>query len=293
MRIVFAGCRNAGYECLKYLIEQGEEIVAVLTSYDLDENPRWSKSVGELANKHKLPIITEYEGLKYEHKLKGDVLFSVYYHKKFSKDFLSNFKMAINFHGGKLPEYKGAFSNIYSILHNEKTTASTAHFMETELDGGDIIDEEEVPIDENEIGSSLYFKISDATIIVFKRIYERLKTNGILSHKPIGESHTYKRILPNNGNIDWSKSAKEVCTFIRALNFRPLQPAKSYLKGEEYHFYTAKIVDFDYEAEPGQFCEGTEKGEIVIKTGKGCIYAENIEKKGETGFSLTLGDKFE
>jgi methionyl-tRNA formyltransferase len=52
----------------------------------------------------------------------------------------------INVHSAPLPRYQGMMPNFWAMLHGEKETAVTVHYMIDKLDAGDIILQERVPI---------------------------------------------------------------------------------------------------------------------------------------------------
>jgi methionyl-tRNA formyltransferase len=62
-------------------------------------------------------------------------------------------KLAVNFHAGKLPEYRGAHTAVWAILNGEPSVTVTAHEIAEEIDAGRIILEEEVPVDPEKIMS--------------------------------------------------------------------------------------------------------------------------------------------
>ncbi len=68
-------------------------------------------------------------------------------------------KGVINFHAGYLPKYRGINPLFWSMLHGEKKTAISIHFINESIDDGDIISQQEVPIDPKDSLDSMYKKI--------------------------------------------------------------------------------------------------------------------------------------
>ncbi|MCG8606224.1 hypothetical protein MJD09_14715 [bacterium] len=60
----------------------------------------------------------------------------------------------INFHGARLPSYRGAANYFWVLVNNEKSTQSTLHFVEEKLDRGEVISES--PPVSIERGSSVF-----------------------------------------------------------------------------------------------------------------------------------------
>jgi methionyl-tRNA formyltransferase len=53
---------------------------------------------------------------------------------------------ALNIHGSMLPRYRGRAPVNWAILHGEKETGATLHYMSARADAGDIVDQLAVPI---------------------------------------------------------------------------------------------------------------------------------------------------
>jgi len=225
-------------------------------------------------------------------------MFSVYYDKKIAPEVLRLSKININFHAGRLPEYRGCFSSVWSIINDEKKTASTAHIMEESVDTGDIVGVKEVEIKPDDTGKELYFRVTEATTQLFKEIHESLK-KGKLKREPQPKGgHYYPRALPFDGIINWSESATFIHNFIRAIYFPPYLPAKTYFRGEGIYIYESSIAKGDYAGfEPGQICDIDDKG-IIVETKKGGILIEKvqIDKKDASirdfvrGYGVKIGD---
>ena len=157
------GSKNEGYECLQYLLEQGHEVLAVVTVPDPPKHLCWYKLVRELAVERKLPIFIPQKMKDPQFReamlhLRPKAIFSVNFDKIIPKEILDLAQYNINFHGGILPQYKGCLSGAWSIINNEKETAVTAHIMEPTIDTGEIVGEKRVTITAEDTGRILYDK---------------------------------------------------------------------------------------------------------------------------------------
>lgn len=247
MKILFSGYRVAGYECLKYLLEQNEDIVGVLTRDD-DKDPTKidpDKSVMELAKLNGLKIFEptdKEELLAWVNEIKPDVHLSAFYSNMVPPEVIKAIPFNINIHGGKLPEYKGCFSPIWAILNGEKITEVTLQLMGSEIDSGEIIKSVRLTIGENETGGELYYRITDTVIKLFIEIYNKIKNGENIITKPQPEGgNYYKRGLPNNGYLSLYTPAKKAYNFIRALDFPPLEPAHTTIGGKKIYLYAKKV----------------------------------------------------
>jgi folate-dependent phosphoribosylglycinamide formyltransferase PurN len=80
--------------------------------------------------------------------------------RKLKKDVFSQARLAaINLHSGILPFYRGADSEFWALCNNEPhMVGATVHFISEELDAGDIILQERLPVKPSDIYRSLRMK---------------------------------------------------------------------------------------------------------------------------------------
>ena len=72
-------------------------------------------------------------------EFKPDLLLSAYFPFKIPNDILAVPKLGgYNFHGGLLPQYRGALSSVHVILNGEKESGASCHLMTDRFDEGDV-----------------------------------------------------------------------------------------------------------------------------------------------------------
>lgn len=86
----------------------------------------------------------------------ADVLLSVQYDRIISPDTLSRYRLALNIHNAKLPEYCGFNTLEWAIANGERTYTSTMHHMIEQVDAGPIAYEAMILIHRGECWQSLY-----------------------------------------------------------------------------------------------------------------------------------------
>ena len=80
-----------------------------------------------------------------------DFLFSFYYRQMLSPAVLAIARRgAFNMHGSLLPKYRGRVPVNWAIIHGERETGATLHEMVAKPDAGRIVDQEAVPIGDND-----------------------------------------------------------------------------------------------------------------------------------------------
>ncbi len=93
--------------------------------------------------------------------LKPDLILSVANSQILKKQILEiPGKGAINVHGSLLPKYRGILAAFWVLVNNEKETGVTVHYMNPEIDNGEIIVQQKIGISAKDSIHSLYRKIS-------------------------------------------------------------------------------------------------------------------------------------
>ncbi len=110
-------------------------------------------SIAELAKRKRMPLyspqnINSPDFLRcLRNELKPDILVSIAASQILKKEILSiPTKCCINVHSAPLPRYRGMMPNFWALLNGEKSTAVSVHYIVEELDDGDILIQEPVPI---------------------------------------------------------------------------------------------------------------------------------------------------
>jgi methionyl-tRNA formyltransferase len=136
-------------------------------------------------------------------------------------------------HGSLLPKFRGRAPLNWAILKGETETGVTLHEMVEKPDAGRIVDQQAVPIGADETAVEVFHKMTDAAEQVLCRSLKGLvagKTN--LRPNDLSKGSYYGRRRPEDGRIDWAKSAKEIHDLVRAV--APPFPG-AYAEGMKVH----------------------------------------------------------
>jgi len=79
-------------------------------------------------------------------EIRPTIALSFYCLQKFSQELLAIFNYTVNYHNGLLPEYGGRNATAWSLYQGEKETGFTFHCMTDELDAGNILLQEKIPV---------------------------------------------------------------------------------------------------------------------------------------------------
>ena len=121
-------------------------------------------SVAGVARRYDVPVLKtdDVNSPEYLERLRGlgvDLLVSVAAPEIFRAELLSYPSHGcINVHNSLLPRYQGMLPSFWALANGEKVTGTTVHFMNEQIDGGDIILQEEVPIEEGDTLHSLVYR---------------------------------------------------------------------------------------------------------------------------------------
>jgi methionyl-tRNA formyltransferase/LmbE family N-acetylglucosaminyl deacetylase len=125
----------------------------------------------------------------------------------------------IGFHTAILPGRRGCSPVIWAIADGLSETGVTMFYMNEGIDTGDIIATKKFPINPDDQALDVLRKADSATISLLGDHLDKL-LDGTAPRTKFDKSmctYTRKRTAAD-GEIDWSKPAKDICNLIRALS---------------------------------------------------------------------------
>lgn len=224
MSVVVLGYHEMGVMGLGTLIARGVPVAAVFTYEDDPKENCWFRSVAELARSHGIPTYTttrinDPEWVEKIRSLSPDVIFSFYYRHIVKKAIREIPRFGcVNLHGSLLPRYRGRSPVNWQVLNGETESGVTLHHMVARADAGDVVGRERVEVGPDDTALDLYRKLLDAG----RRLLLR-HLDGILSGTAPREVQDESQATvfggrkPEDGRIDWRRSAKEIHDLVRAV----------------------------------------------------------------------------
>lgn len=224
MSVVVMANSKMGCMGLGVLIERKVPISAVFTYEDDPREDAWFGSVKQLALAARLPtFLTEDvnapEWVERIREMKPDVIFSFYYRHMIKRPIREIPRFGcVNLHGSLLPKYRGRCPINWQLVHGEKESGVTLHYIVREADAGDIIDQERVEIGPEDTAKDLYEHLLVAGETALRR-----NLNGILTGTaprkpqipPLPAAFGGRK--PDDGRLDWTRSAQELHNLVRAV----------------------------------------------------------------------------
>jgi methionyl-tRNA formyltransferase len=284
-RIVVCAYHNVGYRCVSELLRLGAEIVMLFTHEDSPTEEIWFASVRELAEQHGIPYLTtdinDPENMKQLQEIAPDFILSFYYRNMIKPEVLAIPSMgALNLHGSYLPKYRGRVPVNWAVINGETETGATLHYMVEKPDAGDIVDQEKVAIAFTDTAHDVFGKVTAAAETVIARVWPLLR-DGKAERSPmnLAAGSYYGGRKPDDGRIDWTKSAVQIYNLIRGVT-HPYPGAFTFLDGKKVIIW--KAWPMEGAATPGQIVSQVP---LLIGTGQGLLEIRLLQIEGEQEYN--------
>lgn len=171
----------------------------------------------------------------------------------------------IGYHPAPLPRLRGRAALPWTILLDEKITASTLFWIDDGVDSGDILAQKFFHIAPRENAASLYRKHMVALRDILETALPTLGAGEEPRQLQDTECATYatKRV-PADGRIDWHRPASDIDRLIRAVG-RPYPGAFTHAKDGQITIHGSSIGrGADLHAMPGQIVARRDHGFSVM-----------------------------
>jgi methionyl-tRNA formyltransferase len=265
--VVFA-YHNVGVRCLKVLLAHGVEVPLVVTHEDAPREEIWFDRVTTTAAEYGIPALTPADPNAAEivaqiAALGPDFLFSFYYRSMLKTPLLAMARLgALNMHGSLLPKYRGRAPVNWAIIHGETETGATLHYMTEKPDDGDIVAQTAVPILPDDTAKEVFDKVTVAAELTLDGVLPALVA-GTAPRRPqdLSQGGYFGGRKPEDGVVDWSKSALEIHNLVRAVA-PPYPGARTSLRGRPARILRTRVLDS--RARPAKTPSLTAEGKRIV-----------------------------
>ena len=286
MRLLFAGTPELAVPSLRAVAAE-HTIVGVLTNPDRGAGrgralaaPPVKEAALELGLRVLQPEKLDADFRETLHSLKPELLVVVAYGKIFGPKFLACFpRGAVNLHPSLLPRYRGPSPLTFAILNGDAKAGVTIQAVVLEVDEGDIINQEIIPLTGKETTESLSVTAAEKGAELLAKTL-RLIEEGKEQRTPQDPALvTYSRLFTReDGKISWNHTpAAHIERMIRA--FTPWPGAWTYFQGAILHILEADIVHAGpNKGEPAGKVLGvdTDRG-ILVQTKEGILVVRRLQ----------------
>ena len=288
MKIVFMGTPDIAVGCLQKIIDGKHEILGVVTQPDKPIGR--GKKIGmppvkKLALKYDIPV---YQPIKARDKefvevlknLNPDLIVVVAFGQILSKEILDIPRLGcVNVHVSLLPKYRGAAPINWVIINGEKKTGVTTMYMDEGLDTGDMILTCEFELNDEITAGELHDIMKEKGALLLKETIDLIDKGKAPIISQNHEEFTYAPIMSKTlGQIDFSKSAKDVHNLVRGVN--PWPSAYTTYKGQTMKVWKTKVLNETSDKHPGTILKVDKEG-IRVSTNDNILLIKEIQMPGK------------
>ena len=288
MKIVFMGTPDIAVGCLQKIIDGKHEILGVVTQPDKPIGR--GKKIGmppvkELALKYDIPVYQpikarDKEFVKVLKNLNPDLIVVVAFGQILSKEILDIPRLGcVNVHVSLLPKYRGAAPINWVIINGEKKTGVTTMYMDEGLDTGDMILTCEFELNDEITAGELHDIMKEKGALLLKETIDLIDKGKAPRISQNHEEFTYAPIMSKTlGQIDFSKSAKDVHNLVRGVN--PWPSAYTTYKGQTMKVWKTKVLNETSDKHPGTILKVDKEG-IRVSTNDNILLIKEIQMPGK------------
>ncbi|MEC0243538.1 methionyl-tRNA formyltransferase [Paenibacillus dokdonensis] len=289
MKIVFMGTPAFAVPSLRMLLDEGYNVVAVVTQPDRPQGRKkvlMPTPVKEVALEQGIPVLQPQrmrspEAVAELAAYKPDLIVTAAYGQILPKGVLElPANGCVNVHGSLLPQYRGGAPIQRCIINGETETGITLMYMAEGLDTGDMIAQVKIQIDEEDTSGTLFEKLSIAGAALLKEQMPRLANGRLKAEVQDEQKASYAPNLKREDEkIDWNASTRDIYNQIRGLV--PFSGAFTLWNDEVFKAWASRKTDkASKEADPGTVLQLTDQG-IEVKTGDASLWLTRIQPSGK------------
>lgn len=299
MRVGFAGTPEFARDALKALVEDGRNVVVVLTQPDRPAGRGMKltpSAVKQYALERHIPVLQP-AGLKLDGRyadqaaqarqdlasLNLDVLVVAAY-GLILPDWVLDLPRegCLNIHASLLPRWRGAAPIQRAIEAGDLETGVTIMQMDQGLDTGDMLLVEKVDILPDDNAQTLHDRLADCGAKAIVKALACLESKTLVARPQPSEGVTYaQKLQKSESELDLTRPAAELARRIRA--FDPFPAAKLSLPGldEPVKVFGAQAIEPERPVQgmPGDVVRATSHG-IDFLTGEGVLRVHELQRAG-------------
>lgn len=275
MKLVFMGTPDYAVKTLEKLVAAGHEVSAVFAQPDKPVGRKHILTpppVKVCAENLGIPVfqpdtLKSAETVELIKSFEPDVIVVVAYGKILRQEVLDIPKIAcVNGHASLLPKYRGSAPIQWSIIKGEKVTGVTTMLMDKGIDTGDILEQIEVEIGEEETAEQLFERLSEISADLTVSTLKKLEKGEITPVKQDESKASYAPMIKKEmALLDFKNStAEEICFAVRGFYSWPC--AFFMLSGKRIKVIKAKVCDKKSQI-ASQIIENEERFVISCKDG--------------------------
>ncbi|MBV7532754.1 methionyl-tRNA formyltransferase [Chitinophaga sp. sic0106] len=188
----------------------------------------------------------------------------------------------INVHASLLPQYRGAAPINWAIINGEKASGVTTFKLQHEIDTGDILYSQEVPIREDETAGELHDALMQTGAELLLKTVASIAA-GTAKGTPqkdvaLADIQHAPKIFKETCKLDWTKPIGQVYNLMRGLS--PYPAAWTTFQSKTLKIYKAHKELSQPTVASGEF-ETDQKTYLKIAAADGWLVLEEIQLEGK------------
>lgn len=290
LRIVFMGTPDFAVASLDILVENGFNIVGVVTAPDKPAGrglQLQESAVKKYAVSKGLPVLQP-------EKLKNPEFIAQLSALQADLQVVVAFRMlpemvwnmppegTINVHASLLPNYRGAAPINWAIINGEKASGVTTFKLQHEIDTGDILFSDKVAIREDETAGELHDELMYTGARLLLKTVQAIAA-GNVQETPQADiaaadvKHAPK-IFKETCQINWQEPLDKIYNLVRGLS--PYPAAWTTLQDKSIKIYKAHKEHGQPSVAPGEF-DTDQKTYVRIAATDGYLYLDEVQLEGK------------
>lgn len=296
-KIVFMGTPEFAVSSLEKLVENGCRIVGVITAPDkpagrgmqLQQSP-----VKKYALEKNIPVLQP-------EKLKDPFFLEQLRSLGADLQVVVAFRMlpevvwnmppmgTINLHGSLLPKYRGAAPINRAIMNGETETGVSTFKLQHEIDTGNILLSEKIPIPETMTAGELHDVMKETGAGLLLKTVQGL-AEGKLTETPqqviteAGDLPLAPKIFNDDCKIDWNRQVHAVYNQVRGLS--PFPGAFGFLNGQKFKLFKSEKMLQKPVIPPGEY-ETDQKTYLRFACQDGYLSVLELQLEGKKRMMVT------
>lgn len=289
MRTIFVSFDEIGWACLEAILAGDGNVVGIFT---LPDDLLWRRSGANpfdgIAGDHGIPLykvrdINDPQTVAQVRELHPDCIFVIGWSQLIGKDLIDMpAEGCIGAHPTLLPKHRGRAPIPWAFIFGLTKTGVTMFYIDQGVDSGDVIDQVEIPILDEDTAATVYGKVLAAHVDLIERNYPLL-AKGKAARIPQDHARAsyWPKRVPADGIIDWNTRASRLYDWVRGLT-HPYPGAFTLCE-------TGRIIVWEAVAEEDSDGGGETAGRVLrvegdgvlVRAGQGALLLRKIQLVGE------------
>lgn len=191
----------------------------------------------------------------------------------------------LNIHPSLLPRHRGAAPVANAILCGDERTGVTVMLMDSGMDTGPIVAQEQVRISVMDTTGSLTGRLADVGANLLLKTLPEWLGGGIRPQAQDESRATYsKPIAAEDAEIDWGLSAVDLWRRVRGYN--PWPGSYTWWQRRRLKIHDGVPLDGTVKGEPGEVIALAEAPGVGVITGNGILRLGQVQLEGKQRMSI-------